>query len=36
MQVKLFVGLTFHEDNSFAKKIQSYRGRFDEKSVKMP
>lgn len=36
MQVKLFVGLTFHEDNSFAKKIQSYRGRFDEKSVSNP
>ncbi len=41
MQTKLFVGLTFHEDNSFARKIQSFRGRFDEKvatnpSVHMP
>lgn len=36
MQVKLFVGLTFHQDNSFAKKIQSFRGRYDEKAASNP
>jgi hypothetical protein len=41
MLIKLFVGLTFDEDNHFAKKIQSYRHRYDEKvltnsSVYMP
>jgi 2'-5' RNA ligase len=28
---KLFVGLTFYSENSFAKKIESFRMRFDEK-----
>ena len=31
MLTKLFVGLTFYSDNSLAKKIESYRSRFDEK-----
>jgi hypothetical protein len=31
MLTKLFVGLTFFSDNSLAKKIESYRSRFDEK-----
>lgn len=31
MLVKLFVGLTFYSDNSLAKKIESYRSRFDSK-----
>jgi hypothetical protein len=31
MMIKLFVGLTFFEDNHFAKKIQSFRHRFDDK-----
>jgi hypothetical protein len=36
MLTKLFVGLTFFEDNHFAKKIQSYRGRYDEKLLTNP
>jgi len=36
MLTKLFVGLTFFEDNHFAKKIQSFRGRYDEKSLTNP
>jgi len=31
MVTKLFVGLTFFSDNSFAKNIESYRKRFDSK-----
>lgn len=31
MNTKLFVGLTFYPDNSFAKNIESFRTRFDEK-----
>jgi len=31
MNTKLFVGLTFYSDNSFAKNIESYRSRFDSK-----
>jgi hypothetical protein len=31
MNSKLFVGLTFFSDNSFAKNIESYRSRFDSK-----
>ena len=31
MNTKLFVGLTFYSDNSFAKNIESYRSRFDTK-----
>ena len=31
MNTKLFLGLTFFSDNSFAKKIESYRSRFDSK-----
>jgi hypothetical protein len=31
MLSKLFVGLTFYPDNSFAKNIESYRSRFDSK-----
>jgi 2'-5' RNA ligase len=31
MNTKLFVGLTFFSDNSFAKHIDSYRSRFDSK-----
>ncbi len=31
MNSKLFVGLTFFADNSFAKNIESYRARFDSK-----
>jgi hypothetical protein len=31
MNNKLFVGLTFFSDNSFAKNIESYRSRFDYK-----
>lgn len=36
MQIKLFVGLTFAEDTFFAKKIQSFRSRFDEKILTNP
>lgn len=41
MLIKLFVGLNFDEGNHFAKKIQNYRMRYDEKittnsSVYMP
>lgn len=36
MQTKLFVGLTFHEDNFFARKIQGFRNRFDEKIQSNP
>lgn len=31
MNTKLFVGLTFFSENSFAKNIESYRSRFDSK-----
>ena len=31
MNSKLFLGLTFYSDNSFAKNIESYRSRFDSK-----
>ena len=31
MNSKLYVGLTFFSDNSFAKNIESYRARFDSK-----
>jgi hypothetical protein len=31
MNTKLFVGLTFFPDNSFAKNIESFRARFDAK-----
>lgn len=31
MNVKLFLGLTFFPENSFAKNIESYRSRFDTK-----
>lgn len=31
VNTKLFVGLTFFTDNSFAKNIESYRSRFDSK-----
>jgi len=31
MMTKLFVGLTFFPDNSFAKKIEHFRSRFDHK-----
>jgi 2'-5' RNA ligase len=31
MNTKLFVGLTFYPDNSFAKNIESFRSRFDAK-----
>jgi hypothetical protein len=33
MLIKLFVGLNFDEGNHFAKKIQNYRMRYDEKVV---
>lgn len=33
MLTKLFIGLTFFEDNHFAKKIQNFRSRYDEKSL---
>jgi hypothetical protein len=36
MLTKLFVGLTFFEDNHFAKKIQNFRGRYDEKVLTNP
>ena len=36
MLTKLFVGLTFFEDNHFAKKIQSFRGRYDDKLITNP
>lgn len=31
MNSKFFVGLTFYSDNSFAKTIESFRKRYDEK-----
>jgi len=31
VKVKVFLGLTFYSDNSFAKNIQQFRKRFDEK-----
>lgn len=31
LNTKLFLGLTFFSDNSFAKQIESFRSRFDEK-----
>jgi 2'-5' RNA ligase len=31
MNTKLFLGLTFYPENSFAKNIESFRTRFDEK-----
>lgn len=36
MNTKLFVGLTFYPDNSFAKNIESFRSRFDEKYQNTP
>jgi hypothetical protein len=36
VHTKLFVGLTFHEDNFFARKIQGFRNRFDEKVLTNP
>lgn len=36
MLIKIFVGLTFAEDNFFARKIQSFRGRYDEKILSNP
>ena len=36
MHIKVFIGLTFSEDNFFAKKIQSFRGRYDEKILTNP
>ncbi len=36
MNTKLFVGLTFYPDNSFAKTIESFRSRFDEKYQNTP
>jgi 2'-5' RNA ligase len=36
MTVKFFVGLTFYSDNSFAKTIQNFRSRFDEKYQSIP
>lgn len=31
MMLKYFVGLTFYQDNSFAKKVEHFRSRFDTK-----
>ena len=36
MSTKLFVGLTFFQDNSFAKNIESFRSRFDFKYQNTP
>lgn len=36
MNTRLFVGLTFYPDNSFAKNIESFRLRFDEKYQSTP
>lgn len=36
MHSKLFVGLTFFQNNSFAKNIESFRNRFDEKHSNTP
>jgi 2'-5' RNA ligase len=36
MNAKLFVGLTFFPENSFAKNIESFRSRFDEKYQSNP
>lgn len=36
MNTKLFVGLTFFSDNSFAKNIESFRTRFDSKFQSNP
>lgn len=36
MNVKLFIGLTFYPENSFAKKVESFRQRFDEKYQSTP
>ncbi len=36
MKTKFFVGLTFFSDNSFAKSIDSFRSRFDDKYQKNP
>lgn len=36
MSNKLFVGLTFFQDNSFAKNIESFRSRFDTKYHNTP
>jgi 2'-5' RNA ligase len=36
MNTKLFVGLTFFPDNSFAKNIESFRSRFDAKFNSTP
>lgn len=36
MNTKLFLGLTFYPDNSFAKNIESFRTRFDSKYQSSP
>lgn len=36
MNTKLFVGLTFFPDNSFAKNIERFRSRYDEKYPNAP
>lgn len=36
MNTKLFVGLTFYPQNSFAKNIESFRSRFDDKYLSNP
>jgi hypothetical protein len=36
LNIKLFVGLTFYSDNSFARNIESYRSRFDSKYQSNP
>ncbi len=36
MNTKLFLGLTFHPDNSFAKNIESFRTRYDSKYQTSP
>ncbi|HXH75712.1 MAG TPA: hypothetical protein VNJ08_12135 [Bacteriovoracaceae bacterium] len=36
MNTKLFVGLTFYPENSFAKNIESFRTRFDDKFQNTP
>lgn len=36
MNTKLFVGLTFFQENSFAKNIESFRSRYDEKYANTP
>jgi hypothetical protein len=36
MKTKLFLGLTFYSENSFAKNIESFRTRFDTKYQSNP